>query len=595
VRSLPSDFEQWNLTNWTYDQMLPVYNGLETFLPTRSHNNHNASSNNATTRQPPDWLKHRGQNGPIWTSPAPLIDPIGKSFVKAAMASGLPMAGANHTGGGAGSFNHIGVEHRIGVGYYEFNIKNGVRHSVANAMLGTRGMPPTWMLRETVDTLSTSKYHKSDGLPPNLLILTGCTVTEVLWSKPATRTDKPTAVGVTYTDNSSGDREEVRLRQSSVSRDQPLSEVILAAGAILTPSILWHSGVHEGGSVAHLPGVGKNLQDHPSLGMAFEIAPEMLQMETPLYAVADEMEDYAVAVQVLNSLEDEEQRQDDNASRSEREFASRRLGAFGTPGFSAGAFLRSPWADTQSKAGSLPPPDIQLTVFPRVIEPHQPKGKTKIDKKVLRSKAMLVQLALLKPEARYEVKPGEMRPGGLKSHESQWSEASVSPGDQQKKTSTTQGERIRSAFSNALQSALPSIVLPKGRQEYLTDLDVERLVWGMEQVRRIMSFPPMSNITTHEIYPGPSVVDDEKGETLHQYVRSNILTNSHWVGTTKMGSDNDPMAVLDESLRVRGVIGLRVFDAGAIPHVPNGNTHSTVCAVASRGVDMILTERKRYK
>jgi choline dehydrogenase-like flavoprotein len=568
--------------------MLPVYNALETFVPTRS-NSYKAVFNNATTTQQADWLKQRGQQGPIQTSPAPLIDPIGNFFVKAAMASGLPLAGAN-LAGGAGSFNHIGVEHRVGVGFYEFNIKNGVRHSVANAMLGTRFAHPN---PETVNTLPTAKGKESDGLPSNLLVLTGSTVTEVLWSEPATRTDMPRAAGVMYTDNASGERAKVRLRQSSMSSDEPLPEVILAAGAIMTPTILSHSGVGEGGSVAHLPGVGKNLQDHPSLGMAFELTPEMLQEATPLYAVADEMEDYAVAVQLLNSLGDEGQRQDDNSPHeSERELASQRLGTFGTPGFSVGAFLRSPWAGKQFKAGSLTPPDIQLTVFPRVIEPHQPKGKTRIDKNVLRSKAMLVQLALLQPEARYEVNPGELKPGGLKRHNGQLSEATFSTSDKQNKTFTNDGDRIASAFANSLHYELPSIVLPEDRQQYLTDHDVERLVWGMEQVRRIMSFPPMSNITTHEIYPGPSVVDDEKGDTLHQYVRSNILANSHWVGTTKMGGDDDPMAVLDEFLRVRGVIGLRVFDAGAIPHVPNGNTHTTVCAVASRGVDMILAERK---
>ena len=82
-----------------------------------------------------------------------------------------------------------------------------------------------------------------------------------------------------------------------------------------------------------------------------------------------------------------------------------------------------------------------------------------------------------------------------------------------------------------------------------------------------------------------------RGQDLEKYVRHNHLPNSHWVGSTKMGPDHDQMAVLDESLRVRGVDSLRVVDAGAIPTVPNGNTHSTVCVMADRAVDFMVSER----
>ena len=114
----------------------------------------------------------------------------------------------------------------------------------------------------------------------------------------------------------------------------------------------------------------------------------------------------------------------------------------------------------------------------------------------------------------------------------------------------------------------------------------------MEEVRRILRSPPLSNVTTTELYPGSSVVSGGD-ETLQKYIRANHLANSHWVGTTKMGNDDDSMAVLDEALRVRGVEGLRIVDSGAIPFVPNGNTHSTICAVSSRGVDLIVADRER--
>jgi choline dehydrogenase len=56
----------------------------------------------------------------------------------------------------------------------------------------------------------------------------------------------------------------------------------------------------------------------------------------------------------------------------------------------------------------------------------------------------------------------------------------------------------------------------------------------------------------------------------------------HPVGTTKMGRDNDPMAVLDSHCRVRGVNGLRVVDAGAMPTITSGNTNSPTLMLAEK-------------
>ena len=131
---------------------------------------------------------------------------------------------------------------------------------------------------------------------------------------------------------------------------------------------------------------------------------------------------------------------------------------------------------------------------------------------------------------------------------------------------------------------LPSIQLSSDSKEYLSDADVGRLTWGMKQVRRVLRSPPLSLHTEEEVFSG-------KSRNLEEYVRENHLPNSHWVGTTKMGPDDDRMAVLDDSLRVRGVDNLRVVDAGAIPAIPNGNTHSTVCVMADRAVDFIVNER----
>ena len=59
-----------------------------------------------------------------------------------------------------------------------------------------------------------------------------------------------------------------------------------------------------------------------------------------------------------------------------------------------------------------------------------------------------------------------------------------------------------------------------------------------------------------------------------------------------MGADNDPMAVLDDRLKVRGCEGLRVIDASMMPNIISGNTNAAVLAVADKAVDILLGSRQ---
>ena len=69
------------------------------------------------------------------------------------------------------------------------------------------------------------------------------------------------------------------------------------------------------------------------------------------------------------------------------------------------------------------------------------------------------------------------------------------------------------------------------------------------------------------------------------FARRNGQTTYHVIGTCKMGSD--PMAVVDDRLRVHGIAGLRVIDASIMPTVPSGNTNAPTIMVAEKGADMI--------
>jgi choline dehydrogenase len=74
---------------------------------------------------------------------------------------------------------------------------------------------------------------------------------------------------------------------------------------------------------------------------------------------------------------------------------------------------------------------------------------------------------------------------------------------------------------------------------------------------------------------------------LAEHCRRSVKTNWHPVGTARMGKTDDDMAVLDIQLRVRGVEGLRVIDASAMPLIPSGNTNAPTLAVAHRAISLL--------
>ncbi|MCZ2406096.1 MAG: GMC family oxidoreductase N-terminal domain-containing protein [Burkholderiales bacterium] len=107
--------------------------------------------------------------------------------------------------------------------------------------------------------------------------------------------------------------------------------------------------------------------------------------------------------------------------------------------------------------------------------------------------------------------------------------------------------------------------------------------------RRIVAQPALARYKPEEFKPGVQYQTDEELARLAGDIATTIF---HPVGTTKMGRDGDPLAVLDARLRVRGIAGLRVVDAGAMPLITSGNTNSPTLMMAEKAAAWIREDHR---
>jgi choline dehydrogenase len=136
-----------------------------------------------------------------------------------------------------------------------------------------------------------------------------------------------------------------------------------------------------------------------------------------------------------------------------------------------------------------------------------------------------------------------------------------------------------SIHAGSSDPAAPPLIRPNFLAD---DIDQRVLLDGMKLGRRIINNRVLDKYRAYEMNPGDKVQTDS--EWL-QWARENGQTTYHVIGTCKMGPD--PMAVVDDRLRVYGVAGLRVVDASIMPTVPSGNTNAAVIMIAEKGADMI--------
>ena len=144
--------------------------------------------------------------------------------------------------------------------------------------------------------------------------------------------------------------------------------------------------------------------------------------------------------------------------------------------------------------------------------------------------------------------------------------------------------RGRVALRTADPRELPRVELP------LLDgsADVATLIRGCRLVERVLSAGPMKEFVEERLEPSPAVESDADWEA---WLRAKgAVLAYHASGTCRMGPENDAGAVVDASLRVRGIDGLRVADTSIMPSLVSANTQAAAAMIGARAATMLLDQ-----
>jgi choline dehydrogenase-like flavoprotein len=391
-----------------------------------------------------------GQGGPLSVSKLQTDNPIQQVFLEAARQVGYPLTD---------DFNGAQQE---GIGLFQVTQKNGERWSAA------RGYIHPFM----------------GGKRPNMRVETHAYATRILF-------DGLRAVGVEY-------RQHGQIKTLMARR-----EVILSAGVFQTPQLLMLSGVGDAPELAkvsidaihHLPGVGRNLHDHPDFAFGY---------------TSDDPNFFGASFSSLPRM-----------TRAIAEYERNRRGPISSNFAEGGGFLKS--------RPDLDAPDLQLHFAMAMVDDHGRKFHWR--------GGFSCHVAHLRPKSRGSV--------WLKS-------------------------------SDPLQA-------PAIDPNFFDDPDdLETMVTGFKMTRTLMDAPILKALRKADVFTPNVHSDDDIRATL----RARSDTVYHPVGTCKMGV-NDPMAVVDPTLKVYGLGGLRIVDASIMPRVVGGNTNAATVMIGEKAADII--------
>ena len=429
---------------WDYDHWASLGNAgwdWQSVLPVFRRSEHNE-------RGADDF---HGAEGPLNVADLRFHHPVSAAFVEAAGEAGFPRS------------RELNNDVQEGVSLFQVTQKGGERHSVAAAYLAP--------VRERA----------------NLTVITNARATRVLF-------DGKRAIGVEYRQG----RQTLRLEAG---------ETILSGGAVNSPQLLLLSGVGARDAIEphgiklhhELPGVGKNLQDHPDALVVTRSKRSDTLSLGPLGLPA--------------------------AFKGLYQFFSKREGSLTSNVAESGGFIKS--------MPELDIPDLQLHLTAALLDNHG------LNLGFSMGFGYSAHVCILRPQARGSI---------------------------------------------TLQSADPladALIDPNflGHPE-----DMENMVRGVKQVRRILEQTALDPWRGEEIFPSPALQSDEE---IRAFLRAKCDNIYHPVGSCKMGTD-DMAVVAPDSLRVHGLDGLRVVDASIMPTLIGGNTNAPTVMIAEKASDMML-------
>jgi 4-pyridoxate dehydrogenase len=138
-----------------------------------------------------------------------------------------------------------------------------------------------------------------------------------------------------------------------------------------------------------------------------------------------------------------------------------------------------------------------------------------------------------------------------------------------------------------LRSADPTAPVRIEQNFLASDSDVRTIREGVKLARDIAGRSGLDPFRGREVAPGPECRTDAE---IDAFVRRTAITAHHPCATCAMGQGED--VVLDPSLRVHGVHGLRVVDASAMPDLVSGNINACVLMIAEKAADLVLAGRR---
>ena len=480
VRCDPRDYDRWakedGCSGWSFRECLPYFKRMETYesgikMDAKSL----AGGLDEVIEQDKAYgreiAKYRGDSGPMRTVSGRVVY---ERYTKPSIAPAIIRAGMQ--AGYRYNPDHNGPDFE-GIGWLDTNVRDGTRDNTGQAYL------------EPIK--GRSNLHTTER----------AFVSRILFDE---KKSEIRAVGVEYQDLDSGEIKSIVARK----------EVILCAGAYNSPQILMLSGVGDRNhlkemgikSVHHLPGVGRNLQDHPSLFIGYDI--QKSEFGFPIGDWSDS-----------------------------NEYANK---------------VRAEWEQTRTgKAGSN---QVEAVLFARTSH-HVPYANMQV---------------LFTPGPRNAGKAGEMN---------------IVPG----MVANPCVLRPKSVGILKLQSSNPADAPLIDPNTFDKEEDLEELIDGVLMVRKILSQPALKEFIGEELVPGASIASRDQ---LRDFIRENVILLFHPIGTCRMGDPAcvpDPsLLVVDTSLRVCGIAGLRVVDASVMPSLPSGNTHQPTLMIAEKAADLIL-------